>query len=176
MNIANLQSKLKNRKLLAEMVVIILFSMIYAFVMVPKSYFSMNFLLTRIGDAAQYTDGSLGFLNDRWRWPIMHSNLLGLGGLSMSVFDAVPIAGIITKIINSIFHLRIQNYIGPWIFFVFFMQPLSAWIACRAWGITKHLSQVMVILTCMFLPSFQFRVLHTALQSHFLMILAFALS
>ena len=175
MSIANVQRDLKNRKLIAEVTVIVSLSLIYALVMVPKSYFSMNFLLTRIGDAAQYTDGSLGYLNDRWRWPIMHSNLLGLGGLSMSVFDAIPIAGILTKAINSIFDLKIQNYIGPWIFLVFFMQPLSAWIACRSWGITKHFSKVIVILTCMFLPSFQFRVLHTALQSHFLIILAFAL-
>ena len=143
--------------------------------MVPQNYFEIQFWMSRTGDAAQYASGSMGYLLDEWRFPPFHSNLLGAGGLSMSVFDAVPIAGLVSKLLNSIFGLGILNYLGIWTFFVFMMQPISTWIALKAWGVRSKSIQIVTIATVSMLPAFTFRILHSALQAHFLLLLAIAL-
>lgn len=158
-----------------EFLIVFIFGLSYAKIMVPNQYFTLDFLLTRVGDAAQYSAGSLGYLNDSWRIPFMHSMLLGNGGLSMTVFDAIPLAGLIFKTINNILGLEIQNYIGIWVFLVFALQPISAWIATNTWKIKNLHIKFSIVISISFLSSFLFRVLHTALQSHFLLILAVAL-
>ncbi len=154
---------------------VVTLSFLYALIMVPQNYFEIQFWLSRTGDAAQYASGSMGYLLDQWRFPPFHSNLLGAGGLSMSVFDAVPIAGLISKILNSLFGFGILNYLGVWTFFVFMMQPVSAWLALKAWGVESKVIQMATITTISILPAFTFRILHSALQAHFLLLLAIAL-
>ncbi len=143
--------------------------------MVPQNYFEIQFWMSRTGDAAQYASGSMAYLSDEWRFPPFHSNLLGAGGLSMSVFDAVPIAGLVAKILNSLFGLGILNYLGVWTFFVFMMQPISAWIALKTWRVESKSIQIVTIAAVSILPAFTFRILHSALQAHFLLLLAIAL-
>ncbi len=154
---------------------LIFLSFFYALIMIPQNYFELQFWLSRTGDAAQYASGSMGYLLDEWRFPPFHSNLLGAGGLSMSVFDAVPIAGIISKTLNSIFGFGILNYLGIWTFFVFMMQPISTWIALKAWRVESKAIQIVTITTISILPAFTFRILHSALQAHFLLLLSIAL-
>jgi hypothetical protein len=151
------------------------FSLAFAFIMIPKEYLSEKFLYIGTGDTAVYAAGSLGFLKDSWHYPPFNSNLLGPDQLSITLFDAIPLAALITKVINSFFNVHILNYIGPWTVFVYFMQPLSAWIAVKAWKIKSYWITILIVITAAFFESFQFRILHNALQSHFLIILAVAL-
>jgi hypothetical protein len=168
----NLRETLSSKR---DLITLIVFSFLYALIMVPQNYFEIQFWMSRTGDAAQYASGSMGYLLDEWRFPPFHSNLLGAGGLSMSVFDAVPIAGLISKVLNSLLGLGILNYLGIWTFFVFMMQPISTWIALKAWGVDSKSIQIVTIVTISTLPAFTFRMLHSALQAHFLLLLAIAL-
>jgi len=158
-----------------EFILAMTFSLAFAFIMIPKEYLSEKFLYIGTGDTAVYAAGSLGFLKDSWHYPPFNSNLLGPDQLSITLFDAIPLAALITKVINSFFNVHILNYIGPWTVFVYFMQPLSAWIAVKAWKIKSYWITILIVITAAFFESFQFRILHNALQSHFLIILAVAL-
>jgi hypothetical protein len=158
-----------------EFIIAITFSLAFALIMIPKEYLSEKFLYIGTGDTAVYSAGALGFLKDSWHYPPFNSNLLGPDQLSITLFDAIPLAALITKVINSFFDLNILNYIGPWTLFVYFMQPISAWIAVKAWKIKSYWITISIVITATFFESFQFRILHNALQSHFLIILAIAL-
>lgn len=166
---------LKKNLLSIELALIFAYSSIFALIMIPKLYFSEKFLYTGTGDTAVYGAGAMGFLKDNWRFPPFNTNLLGPEQLSVSLFDAIPFPALVTKLINSAFELNLLNYIGIWTFIVYFMQPFSAWIACKFWGIKNNLIVISILVSVTFLESFQFRILHNALQSHFLVILAIAL-
>lgn len=158
-----------------EFALVFIYSFVFALIMIPRLYFSEKFLFTGTGDTAVYGTGAMGFLKDDWRFPPFNTNLLGPQQLSVSLFDAIPFPALLTKLINSVFDLDLLNYIGIWTFIVFFMQPFSAWIATKAWGIKNNKIVLSIIISISFLESFQFRILHNALQSHFLIILAIAL-
>lgn len=158
-----------------EFVIVMIFSLMFALIMIPKEYLAEKFLYIGTGDTAVYAAGALGFLNDSWHYPPFNSNLLGPDQLSITLFDAIPLAALITKLINNAFDLHILNYVGPWTLFVYFMQPLSAWIAAKAWKIKNYYILISIVLSAAFFESFQFRILHNALQSHFLIILAIGL-
>jgi uncharacterized membrane protein YidH (DUF202 family) len=166
---------IKKNLLPVELALVFMYSSIFALIMIPKLYFSEKFLYTGTGDTAVYGAGAMGFLKDDWRFPPFNTNLLGPEQLSVSLFDAIPFPALLTKMINSAFDLNLLNYIGIWTFIVFFMQPFSAWIACKSWKIKNNLIVISTVVSITFLESFQFRILHNALQSHFLIILAIAL-
>jgi len=165
----------KRHLLSVELALVLIYSSLFALIMIPKLYFSEKFLYTGTGDTAVYGAGAMGFLKDDWQFPPFNTNLLGPEQLSVSLFDAIPFPALLTKLINSAFDLTILNYIGIWTFVVFFMQPFSAWVACKAWGVKNNVILVSIVVSITFLESFQFRILHNALQSHFLVILAIAL-
>lgn len=143
--------------------------------MIPKAYLQERFLYIGTGDTAVYAAGALGYLNDSWNYPPLNSNLLGPDQLSVTLFDSIPLAALLTKMINTVFDVQILNYIGIWTLLVYFMQPLSVWLATKAWRIKSYPIVIGTILAVTFFESFQFRILHNALQSHFLLILAVAL-
>lgn len=158
-----------------ELFAILFFSAVFAFVMIPKEYLQERFLYIGTGDTAVYAAGALGYLNDSWNYPPLNSNLLGPDQLSVTLFDSIPLAALLTKVINTVFGVQILNYIGIWTLFVYFMQPLSVWLATKTWKINSYPIVIGTILAVTFFESFQFRILHNALQSHFLLILAIGL-
>lgn len=117
--------------------------------------------------------GVLGYLylaEDKWRWPLTHTNLLNPPtGINAFYTDLVPIAALIGKVIYGLTG-NIYLYFGHWILLAYGMQVFLGWLILTQVGVNRLLALIGAAL--FILPSFVARAGHIGLISHWVVLLA----
>ena len=126
------------------------------------------------GDVAQHVAGQRAFLQDAWRWPLLRTTMLDWpGGLNVAMVDANPFALLPLKLAGALLPPGFSA-VQLWLALAYVLQPLAAVFALRSAGETRLVPSVAIALFAVSMPSFLYRHTHSALSSHFLLLLALA--
>jgi Family of unknown function (DUF6311) len=126
------------------------------------------------GDFIEYLGAWHYFIGDVWRFPLFEVPAMGYPeGGNVIVSDALPLTALITKVLHSLFGVAVIPF-GWWIFLTYVLQGAMAarlvW-ACGTRSLWASLGAATLALCNIF---FMWRLGHTALSSHFLIIWALA--
>ena len=126
------------------------------------------------GDVAQHVAGQRAFLQDSWHWPPLRTTMLDApGGLNVAMADANPLAILPLKLAGALLPPGFSA-VQLWLALAYLLQPLAAVFALRSAGETRVVPALAVSLFAVSMPTFLFRHPHSALSSHFLLLLALA--
>jgi len=126
------------------------------------------------GDVAQHVVGQRAFLQDSWHWPPLRTTMLDApGGLNVAMVDANPLALLPLKLVGALLPQGF-SVVALWLALAYVLQPLAAVLALRSAGETRLLPAAAVSLLAVSMPTFLYRHTHSALSSHFLLLLALA--
>ncbi len=126
------------------------------------------------GDVAQHVVGQRAFLQDSWHWPLLRTTMLDApGGLNVAMTDANPLVMLPLKLVGALLPQGFSA-IQLWLALAYLLQPLAAVFALRSAGETRVLPAAVVSLFAVSMPTFLYRHPHSALSSHFLLLLALA--
>ncbi len=126
------------------------------------------------GDVAQHVVGQRAFLQDSWRWPLLRTAMLDWpDGLNVAMTDANPLAMLPLKLVGALLPAGFSA-VQLWLALAYLLQPLAAVLALRSAGETRLVPAVAVSLLAVSMPTFLYRHTHSALSSHFLLLLALA--
>jgi hypothetical protein len=124
------------------------------------------------GDVAQHVVGQRAFLQDSWHWPLLRTTMLDApGGLSVAMTDANPLVALPLKLVGGWLPAGFSA-VQLWLAFCYLAQPVAAVFALRSAGERRLVPAVAVSLFAIAMPSFLFRHPHSALSSHFVLLLA----
>lgn len=126
------------------------------------------------GDVAQHVVGQRAFLQDSWHWPLLRTTMLDApGGLNIAMADANPLAVLPLKLVGFLLPPGFSA-VQLWLALAYLLQPLAAVFALRSAGETRIVPALAVSLFAVSMPTLLFRHPHSALSSHFLLLLALA--
>lgn len=126
------------------------------------------------GDAAQHVSGWLFFAQDRWHFPLLFTDHLNYPeGISIAFTDSIPLAALLFKIFHSFLPINF-NYIGLWHAFAYTTQAISATFFIRALGRKSLFSALIASLFALAWPTLTWRIGHTSLITHSLIIFSLA--
>ncbi|MGI3778745.1 MAG: DUF6311 domain-containing protein, partial [Janthinobacterium lividum] len=126
------------------------------------------------GDVAQHVVGQRAFLQDSWHWPLLRTTMLDApGGLNIAMADANPLAMLPLKLVGFLLPAGFSA-VQLWLALAYLLQPLAAVFALRSAGETRIVPALAVSLFAVSMPTLLFRHPHSALSSHFLLLLALA--
>jgi hypothetical protein len=129
-----------------------------------------------------YTDvmnsvvGMRYFLQEPWHFPLLDAQgLLYPHGASIAFTDSIPLAALLTKALFPLWPMD-ANYLGFWMLLNYIGQGASASYLAGAFRRFPIYVHMCVALLALFVPAFLIRLAHTALCSHFFIILALGLA
>ena len=124
------------------------------------------------GDVAQHVAGQRAFLQDSWHWPLLRTTMLDWpGGLSVAMTDSNPLVALPLKLVARWLPAGFSA-VQLWLAFCYLAQPVAAVFALRSAGERRLVPAVAVSLFAIAMPSLLFRHPHSALSSHFVLLLA----
>jgi len=150
----------------------------YAFYLFPLDFFEGHGAFWQappIEDIATEITALRYYVADQWHFPLFRT--VGIApprGISITYMDALPLLAVFAKFLKHVFSVE-WNYFGLWIGLCFVLQGLSAVFLLQALGVRGWLPAATVAALAVFTPAFLFRLFHTALNGHFLILLALAL-
>lgn len=125
------------------------------------------------GDMSQHLIGYLFYIQDHFRFPLFYVPDLGYPEGGNIIFtDSIPIAALVTKILRSVLPNHF-HYFGLWYALVYLLQGLVLVSIVRTFRKTTLLETLLISLIGTGTPFFLYRFGHTALSSHFLILLSF---
>ena len=105
------------------------------------------------------------------QWPLGVNTRYGMEfGSSIFYTDSLPLLAIPLKFFSQLLPETFQ-YFGLWIWLVFVLQAVLAWQISRRWHQSLLANSLVAILVCLS-PILTFRLVHAALASHFVILLA----
>lgn len=140
----------------------------------PWSFITGHATFFERGDAAHHVVGWLAYVADDWRFPLMRTLALNPpDGINIIFTDSIPLAALLFKLFRSVlpdgFH-----YFGWWHAFTYLAQALAAVCLLRALGVRHLLGTMVGVGFALISPVLIFRIGHTALATHALLLLAMA--
>ena len=124
------------------------------------------------GDASQHVSGWLFFAQDGWHFPLLRTERLNHpDGVSIAFTDSIPIAALLFKSIVHWLPAQFQ-YIGLWHGFAFLLQAIAAVFLMRSLGMRHALAAASAAAFALAWPALLWRLGHTALLSHGVLLLA----
>ncbi len=132
------------------------------------------------GDLAFNLVGHLAYQNPGWHWPILLAPELGWPvGASIAMTDSNPALSLVAKLIAGVVGHRV-NLFGVWLAACVLLQPIAAVYAMRGLqgrslpgaGRNQMAAAAAASVTALLLPSFLYRIGHTNLFAHFLLLVA----
>lgn len=115
------------------------------------------------------------FIADAWRFPLFSLPMMGYPeGGNLLFNDALPLTAIPTKLLFELTGARV-NPLGGWIFLTYVLQGVMAARLVRAVGVRSVAASVGAAILAVCPTFFLWRLGHTALSSHFLILWALAL-
>lgn len=115
------------------------------------------------------------FVWDAWRWPVTLAHGLGDGpGTPIALTDSIPLYGLILRLFRPLITPQF-NFIGVWLATCYVLQSLSGALALRAAGVTDRWHLLGAASLTLTIPAWIARAAHTALSSHFLIVLGVGL-
>ncbi|WP_368195844.1 DUF6311 domain-containing protein [Aeromonas sp. R2-2] len=137
------------------------------FVLGDSTYFTS-------GDAAQHAAGALFYLHDSWHFPLLLTrNMNWPEGINIAYMDSIPLAGLFFKLLKYFLPANF-HYIGLWHVIVFLSQAIAVTYLFRALNFKSIFSIVIAVIFCLVSPPLLFRLGHTALMTHSLLIFSFS--
>lgn len=142
--------------------------------------YSLHFLLGDAqffdqADPATNVTGWLFYAQDGWHFPLLHTDRLEHPeGVSIALTDSIPLAALLFKLaapwLPPQFH-----YIGLWHAVAYLTQALAATFLIRSLGLRHALANIAAVGFAITWPALLFRVQHTALMTHALLLASLAL-
>lgn len=146
----------------------------FALYLFPPGFISGQqvFTLTPLGDRAQHIVGQRYFLAQPWHWPLLVADaLVPPNGTNIAFTDSIPLLSMATKLVSGLLPAGVQT-ISFWLALCWVLQPVGAVFALRSCGERRFLPGLAVAVLSLCIPTLYARVVHTALCSHFLILLA----
>jgi hypothetical protein len=126
-------------------------------------------------DSAAYLVAWSYFLGDSWRLPLFAIPHMGYPeGGNVLFIDALPLTALVTKILYAVTGLRVNPY-GPWNLLTYVLQGVFAARLIYAAGARSLPAALAGCVLTVCTTSFMWRMQHTAISSHFLILWALAL-
>lgn len=148
--------------------------------MLLASIFPLPFLLGKgawfqQGDAAQNLSGWLAFVQDRWHFPLLKTELINAPeGISIAFTDSIPLAALLFKPLAPWlpegFH-----YFGYWFVLAYLLQALGANFVIRSLGVRGLAGTLAAVSFALIWPAFTARAGHVALSTHGALLFALGL-
>lgn len=123
-------------------------------------------------DVAQTLTGHLGFQQDGWRFPLLLApSLMWPHGASVAMTDSAPLVSLVGKVLAEI-RGQPLNLMGIWLAACWFLQPVAAVYALRAFGCRSWEAALAAAIITPFYPALLTRLVHVPLCGHFLLLIA----
>jgi hypothetical protein len=119
--------------------------------------------------------GARYFTMDQWHFPLLRTTKINPpDGISIIYTDALPLFAVAAKCLVTIFNIR-WLYFGSWVGICYLLQPASMALLLISLGIRSPIANFAAIVIASSAPIFLFRLFHTNLCAHFLVISALTL-
>lgn len=154
--------------------VAILLAALYIWHIYPLHFLLGSGAYFEVGDAATNVTGWLFYVQDAWHSPLLHTERLAHpGGVNIAFTDSIPLAALLFKAIAPLLPAKF-HYIGLWHALAYLTQALAATFLIRSLGLRHILATVAAVAFAVTWPALVFRIGHTALMTHALLLLALA--
>jgi len=144
----------------------------------PLSYFTGQHTYWTLpsGDTATNVVGMHYFLQEPWHFPLLTVHgLLYPKGANIAFTDSLPLMALLTKAMEPLWPSS-ANYLGLWMLIAYVAQGAMASFALSGVGRYSTSLHVCVAFLALLVPAFLVRLGHTALCSHFLILIAIGLA
>lgn len=140
----------------------------------PPAFFSGNSAFFEQIDASQHVAGWLFYVQDAWHFPLLHTERLNHPeGVSIAFTDSIPLAALLFKLVArwlpASFH-----YIGWWHAVAFVLQAVAATFLIRVFDLRHAVATICATLFALTWPALLWRLGHTSLMTHALILFALA--
>ena len=145
-------------------------------------FFSLDFLLGRSSfwlaenqDITQYRAGFNAFFAEPWHWPLLRIDSLNYPrGTLVTFVDGIPLFSLLLKVLvpKSFFPF---NPFGWWVGLCYLLQGVGAWWILREARLRSWTALAGLTLLLLMSPALTFRLGHTSLMAHWLILFGFAL-
>ena len=123
------------------------------------------------GDTAINWIAYIAFSHDEWRWPLLHTLLLGPPyGANIYFADPIPLFALLGKLLFKTTGY-LPNYFGPWILLSYGFQSSVGYLLLRELRLPRSAALAACVLY-LAVPAFIFRIGHLALLAHWVLLLA----
>lgn len=127
------------------------------------------------GDITQYIAGFNAFVHEPWQWPLLRITSINWPvGTLLTFVDGIPLYAMVLKLFSHGKDLPFRNPYGAWIAICYTLQGVGAWWICRETGNRSWSALVALTLLLLACPALTFRIDHTSLMSHWLLVFAIA--
>lgn len=160
---------------IAGIVVALLIAVLMIWLIYPPSFLHGRGAYFESGDATQHVTGWLFYAHDAWHFPLLHTSLLNYPqGTLIAFTDSIPLAALLFKPLATWLPAQF-HYIGLWHAVAYLLQALGAVALIRALGV-RHLPGALAAAAMSVMwPTLYWRMGHTSLMTHGLILLALAL-
>ncbi len=152
----------------------ILIASLFAFYLFPIEFLLGKNAFFQQGDAIQHTTGWYFYRQDEWQFPLLKTSRLNHpDGVSIVFTDSIPLAALFFKLWRQFLPADF-HYFGLWHLLVLISQACSCVFLMRALDLRqiRQILPALVFVLCW--PALLWRLGHTALMTHSLLILALA--
>lgn len=128
------------------------------------------------GDITQYIAGFNAFVHEPWHWPLLRITSMNWpSGTLVTFVDGIPLYALLLKFFSHGPDLPFRNPYGAWIAICYTLQGAGAWWICREAGNRSWSALAALTLLLVACPALTFRIDHTSLMSHWLLVFAIAI-
>ncbi|KTT31890.1 hypothetical protein RSA46_04660 [Pseudomonas oryzihabitans] len=122
-------------------------------------------------DPTQHITGMWAFVQDRWRFPLLYTQLLNAPeGLSVAYTDSIPLAAVFFKLIYPWLPAG-SHYFGVWTLGCYVLQGMAGAYAAASFRGRTPAALLGGCLFALMMPALMIRIPHAALNAQFLLIL-----
>ncbi|TAJ85697.1 hypothetical protein EPO44_16215, partial [bacterium] len=126
-------------------------------------------------DVKQEIIGMRYFIADDWQFPIFRTLKVNPPEGIVIIYTAtIPLLALVAKALRQILGVH-RNFLGIWVSAAYVLQPVSIVVLLLSLGVRTFVPCMTAAVIALSAPTFLFRLFHTALISHFLVILALSL-
>lgn len=141
----------------------------------PLSFLAGQSVFFETGDTPQHVAGWLLYAKDAWRWPPLLTQMMNAPtGVNIALTDSIPLAALLFK---PVFPLLPENfhYFGIWHLLNKIVQAMGAVFLMRSLERRDLFSAVAAAALALTWPAALFRIGHTALAGHGMLLIALSL-
>lgn len=138
----------------------------------PVNFLFGNGVYFEVGDTPQHVSGWLLYAKDAWRWPLLTTQMMAPPqGSHIALTDSIPLAALIFKPIAP-FLWDNFHYFGLWHLATKILQAVGAVFLIRSLGHKTIGAGLVAAAFALMWPSMLFRLQHTALMTHGVLLFA----
>ena len=126
-------------------------------------------------DVKQEITGARYFIADDWQFPIFRTSKINPPeGIVIIYTASIPLLAFVAKVLRQILGVH-GDFLGVWVGAAYVLQAVSIVVLLLSLGVRTFVPCMTAAVIALSAPTFLFRLFHTALISHFLVMLALSL-